>query len=153
MYAELEDNLTLLGVTAVEDRLQDGVSETIEKIRHAGIAVWVLTGDKVQTAINISLSAGAASTLLQLCVCVSACFLYSCCQTALALPTHPTRFVACVVLVCPLFSNPLLSSFLPPPQKKGHFESNQTQLKAVGISDPKQCEATFKSFLRKVHAS
>ncbi|EGD82884.1 hypothetical protein PTSG_12035 [Salpingoeca rosetta] len=58
LYNKLETNLTLLGVTAVEDRLQDGVPDTIVKIREAQIALWVLTGDKVQTAINISISAG-----------------------------------------------------------------------------------------------
>eukprot|EP00043_Microstomoeca_roanoka_P007675 m.74086 g.74086 ORF g.74086 m.74086 type:complete len:1280 (-) comp13926_c0_seq1:27-3866(-) len=58
IYESIEKGMTLLGVTAVEDRLQDGVPETIVKIRQAGIAMWVLTGDKVQTAINISISAG-----------------------------------------------------------------------------------------------
>eukprot|EP00049_Salpingoeca_infusionum_P018794 m.358787 g.358787 ORF g.358787 m.358787 type:complete len:1200 (+) comp18288_c0_seq1:276-3875(+) len=58
VYAELEVHLKLLGVTAVEDRLQDGVPEAMSLIRQAGINLWVLTGDKVQTAVNISLSAG-----------------------------------------------------------------------------------------------
>ncbi|KAI8840520.1 hypothetical protein BC829DRAFT_420794 [Chytridium lagenaria] len=50
---EIEQNLMLLGATAIEDRLQDGVPETIEKLRRAGIKVWMLTGDKTETAINI----------------------------------------------------------------------------------------------------
>ncbi|KAJ1560499.1 hypothetical protein HK405_006880 [Cladochytrium tenue] len=50
---EIECNLILLGVTAIEDRLQDGVPETIEKLRRANIRVWMLTGDKTETAINI----------------------------------------------------------------------------------------------------
>ncbi|CAI4644718.1 BGP_1a_G0041740.mRNA.1.CDS.1 [Saccharomyces cerevisiae] len=54
--AEIEDGLNLLGVTAIEDKLQDGVSEAIEKIRRAGIKMWMLTGDKRETAINIGYS-------------------------------------------------------------------------------------------------
>ena len=50
--------MTLIGSTAIEDRLQDCVADTIKFIREAGVQVWVLTGDKVGTAINIGLSAG-----------------------------------------------------------------------------------------------
>lgn len=50
----LEQNLELVGASAVEDKLQDGVPETIEKMRQAGIKVWMLTGDKRETAINIA---------------------------------------------------------------------------------------------------
>ncbi|KAI9218609.1 hypothetical protein BC828DRAFT_388135 [Blastocladiella britannica] len=53
---ELEQNLVLLGATAIEDKLQDQVPETIEKLMSAGIKVWVLTGDKVETAIQIGFS-------------------------------------------------------------------------------------------------
>uniref|UniRef100_A0A7S4QNF9 Phospholipid-transporting ATPase n=1 Tax=Alexandrium monilatum TaxID=311494 RepID=A0A7S4QNF9_9DINO len=58
MADELETGrpLDLLGATAIEDRLQDNVPETIEQLRAAGICVWVLTGDKVETAISIALS-------------------------------------------------------------------------------------------------
>ncbi|KAI9217580.1 hypothetical protein BC828DRAFT_252781 [Blastocladiella britannica] len=49
----LETNLTLLGATAIEDRLQDGVPTTIEALHQAGIHVWMLTGDKAETAISI----------------------------------------------------------------------------------------------------
>ena len=56
VYAEIEDDLEFLGVTAIEDRLQEGVPETIKSLREAGLAVWVLTGDKLQTAIEISRS-------------------------------------------------------------------------------------------------
>lgn len=52
----IECNLTLLGATAIEDRLQEGVPEAIESLRQAGIKVWVLTGDKQETAISIGLS-------------------------------------------------------------------------------------------------
>ncbi|KAG2451812.1 hypothetical protein HYH02_003588 [Chlamydomonas schloesseri] len=52
----IEKDMDLLGATAVEDKLQDGVPEAIEKLLAAGIGVWVLTGDKVETAISIALS-------------------------------------------------------------------------------------------------
>lgn len=54
--AEIEDDLSLLGTTAIEDKLQEGVGESIEKIRRAGIKMWMLTGDKRETAINIGYS-------------------------------------------------------------------------------------------------
>uniref|UniRef100_A0A8C6S4T8 Phospholipid-transporting ATPase n=1 Tax=Neogobius melanostomus TaxID=47308 RepID=A0A8C6S4T8_9GOBI len=50
----LETNLTLLGATGILDRLQEEVSETIEAIQRAGVKVWILTGDKQETAINIA---------------------------------------------------------------------------------------------------
>lgn len=53
---ELENKLTLLGCTAIEDKLQNGVPEAIEKLRRAGIKMWMLTGDKRETAINIGYS-------------------------------------------------------------------------------------------------
>ena len=49
---ELERNLRLLGATAIEDRLQDGVPETIADLKRAGIKIWVATGDKMETAIG-----------------------------------------------------------------------------------------------------
>ena len=54
--AKVETNLQLLGATAIEDKLQDGVSEAIDKLRRAGIKLWMLTGDKRETAINIGYS-------------------------------------------------------------------------------------------------
>ncbi|EPQ57895.1 phospholipid-translocating P-type ATPase [Gloeophyllum trabeum ATCC 11539] len=53
---ELEYDLRLLGATAIEDRLQDGVPETIADLKRAGIKVWVATGDKLETAIAIGYS-------------------------------------------------------------------------------------------------
>lgn len=50
---ELEKGLKLLGATAIEDQLQEGVPECIERLQRAGIKIWVLTGDKLETAINI----------------------------------------------------------------------------------------------------
>jgi len=52
----IECHLNLLGATGIEDKLQEGVPETIESLRQAGIKVWVLTGDKQETAISIGLS-------------------------------------------------------------------------------------------------
>ncbi|XP_031722586.1 phospholipid-transporting ATPase VD [Anarrhichthys ocellatus] len=50
----LETNLTLLGTTGIVDRLQEEVPDTIEALQRAGIKVWILTGDKKETAINIA---------------------------------------------------------------------------------------------------
>jgi len=52
----IENQLWLIGGTAIEDRLQDGVPESISLLGQAGIKLWVLTGDKVETAINIGFS-------------------------------------------------------------------------------------------------
>lgn len=56
-FTRLESNLVLLGATGIEDRLQEGVPETIVALRAAGISIWVLTGDKPETAINVAYSA------------------------------------------------------------------------------------------------
>ncbi|GJP56681.1 hypothetical protein CLOM_g15736 [Closterium sp. NIES-68] len=58
---EIEQGLTLVGATAVEDKLQQGVPEAIDRLAQAGIKIWVLTGDKLETAINI----GFACSLLR----------------------------------------------------------------------------------------
>ncbi|SCU96405.1 LAMI_0F06436g1_1 [Lachancea mirantina] len=52
----IEQDLTLIGATAIEDKLQDGVPDTIHTLQEAGIKVWVLTGDRQETAINIGMS-------------------------------------------------------------------------------------------------
>ncbi|XP_062516349.1 phospholipid-transporting ATPase ID-like isoform X2 [Corticium candelabrum] len=56
VYEEIETDMTLLGATAVEDKLQDGVPSTIARLASASIKIWVLTGDKEETAINIGFS-------------------------------------------------------------------------------------------------
>eukprot|EP00040_Diaphanoeca_grandis_P017304 m.90042 g.90042 ORF g.90042 m.90042 type:complete len:1189 (-) comp26359_c0_seq1:156-3722(-) len=56
VYRSVESGLTLVGCSAIEDKLQDGVPETIAKLKEAGIKVWVLTGDKQLTAIEIGKS-------------------------------------------------------------------------------------------------
>ena len=53
---ELEHSFELVGTTAIEDKLQDDVGRTIYDLKRAGIQLWVLTGDKVETAINIGFS-------------------------------------------------------------------------------------------------
>ena len=55
---EIERDLDFLGVTAIEDKLQEEVPETIMELKSAGIHVWMLTGDKEETAMNIAYSCG-----------------------------------------------------------------------------------------------
>ena len=57
VYEQIERDMVLLGATAIEDKLQDGVPETIASLAEANIKLWVLTGDKQETAINIGFSA------------------------------------------------------------------------------------------------
>ncbi|KAJ6696313.1 putative PHOSPHOLIPID-TRANSPORTING ATPASE [Salix koriyanagi] len=52
----MEKDLILVGATAVEDKLQKGVPQCIDKLAQAGLKIWVLTGDKMETAINIGYS-------------------------------------------------------------------------------------------------
>jgi phospholipid-translocating ATPase len=64
----IERELTLLGGTAIEDRLQEGVPDTIALLAEAGIKLWVLTGDKVETAINIGFSCNLLNNDMELIV-------------------------------------------------------------------------------------
>ncbi|KAL8098792.1 hypothetical protein AgCh_031494 [Apium graveolens] len=69
----MEKDLILLGATAVEDKLQKGVPQCVDKLAQAGLKIWVLTGDKMETAINI----GFACSLLrrgmkQICIAANA---------------------------------------------------------------------------------
>lgn len=66
--SSIEKDLILLGGTAIEDRLQDGVPECIQLLGKAGIKLWVLTGDKVETAINIGFSCNLLQNTMQLLV-------------------------------------------------------------------------------------
>lgn len=54
--ANIECSIHLLGATGIEDKLQDGVPEAIEALRQANIKVWILTGDKQETAISTGYS-------------------------------------------------------------------------------------------------
>lgn len=56
VVVQLEKNLKLLGLTGVEDRLQESVEQSLENLRNAGVKIWMLTGDKIETAISISIS-------------------------------------------------------------------------------------------------
>uniref|UniRef100_A0A8C1S061 ATPase phospholipid transporting 8B5a n=1 Tax=Cyprinus carpio TaxID=7962 RepID=A0A8C1S061_CYPCA len=56
LYEEIEKDMMLIGATAIEDKLQDGVAQTIEQLTKAEIKIWVLTGDKQETAENIGYS-------------------------------------------------------------------------------------------------
>lgn len=62
----IERDLFLLGATAIEDKLQEGVPDTIYTLQQAGIKVWVLTGDRQETAINIGLSCRLISESMSL---------------------------------------------------------------------------------------
>ena len=53
-----EKNLTLLGITGVEDELQNEIAESVKNFRDAGIKFWMITGDKGPTAKTISLTTG-----------------------------------------------------------------------------------------------
>lgn len=60
--SEIEQGLYLLGATALEDKLQQGAPDAIAQLRRAGIKIWILTGDKLQTAIEIGFSCNLLST-------------------------------------------------------------------------------------------
>ncbi|XP_037914217.1 probable phospholipid-transporting ATPase IA isoform X4 [Hermetia illucens] len=62
----IENNLMLLGATAIEDKLQEGVPDTIAALLKADIYIWVLTGDKQETAINIGYSCKLISQTMDL---------------------------------------------------------------------------------------
>ncbi|KAF2078368.1 hypothetical protein CYY_000352 [Polysphondylium violaceum] len=64
----IERNLFLIGATAIEDKLQEGVPETIDTLLTAGIKIWVLTGDKQETAINIGFSCQLLNQQMELLV-------------------------------------------------------------------------------------
>jgi phospholipid-translocating ATPase len=57
----LETDLELLALTGVEDKLQDDVKSTLELMRNAGLKIWMLTGDKIETATNIAVSSKLVS--------------------------------------------------------------------------------------------
>ncbi|ORY37234.1 phospholipid-translocating P-type ATPase [Rhizoclosmatium globosum] len=65
----IEKDLILLGATAIEDKLQDGVPDTIHTLANAGIKLWVLTGDRQETAINIGFSCKLLTEEMTILVC------------------------------------------------------------------------------------
>uniref|UniRef100_A0A3Q3ICE6 Phospholipid-transporting ATPase n=1 Tax=Monopterus albus TaxID=43700 RepID=A0A3Q3ICE6_MONAL len=66
VYEQIEKDLMLIGATAIEDKLQDGVPETIAKLANANIKIWVLTGDKKETAENIGYSCSLLTDDMQI---------------------------------------------------------------------------------------
>lgn len=60
VQSDIERDMNLLALTGVEDKLQANVHETLEKLKHAGIRIWMLTGDKVETATCIAVSSRLA---------------------------------------------------------------------------------------------
>mgnify|MGYP000880086775 CR=1 FL=1 len=54
----LEQDMDFLGITGVEDKLQDDINDSIESLRNAGIKIWMLTGDKVETAKCVAVACG-----------------------------------------------------------------------------------------------
>jgi phospholipid-translocating ATPase len=56
--SKIEQGFAAVGVTAVEDELQDDAQDTLKSLRDAHVKVWMLTGDKLETAINIGYSSG-----------------------------------------------------------------------------------------------
>ncbi|KAM3936525.1 phospholipid-transporting ATPase IK-like [Leptodactylus fuscus] len=66
VYDDMENNLQLLGATAIEDKLQDGVPETIQLLKDGNMKVWMLTGDKQETAVNIAFSCNLLSNDMEI---------------------------------------------------------------------------------------
>ncbi|XP_068090074.1 phospholipid-transporting ATPase IK-like isoform X2 [Hyperolius riggenbachi] len=66
VYEDLECNLQLLGATAIEDKLQKGVPETIQLLKDGNMKIWMLTGDKQETAVNIAYSCNIISSDMQI---------------------------------------------------------------------------------------
>lgn len=66
LIAELEGDLTLVGVSAIEDKIQEGAPETLQKLREAGVKVWMLTGDRPDTATNVAHSVRLITTEMRL---------------------------------------------------------------------------------------
>ncbi|KAH6793231.1 ATPase E1-E2 type family protein / haloacid dehalogenase-like hydrolase family protein [Perilla frutescens var. hirtella] len=68
----MEKDLILVGATAVEDKLQKGVPQCIDKLAQAGLKIWVLTGDKMETAINIGFSCSLLRQgMKQICITIN----------------------------------------------------------------------------------
>jgi phospholipid-translocating ATPase len=63
---QLEMGMELLGITGVEDMLQEDIASTIDTLRNAGICIWMLTGDKVETAQCIAISTGLKGPLQEM---------------------------------------------------------------------------------------
>ncbi|WUR02579.1 putative phospholipid-transporting ATPase (DRS2) [Vairimorpha necatrix] len=62
-FKKLEKNLEYIGTTFIEDELQDEVKETIEMLKEAGIKIWMITGDKKETALSCAIDSGLMTNL------------------------------------------------------------------------------------------
>jgi len=71
MFDRMEQGLAYVGSTAIDDKLQVGVPQTIAKVIEANIRVWVLTGDKQETAIEIGKSCKLIQEDMELCILTS----------------------------------------------------------------------------------
>lgn len=71
----IESDLILIGSTAIEDKLQDGVPACIDTLQRAGIKIWVLTGDKIETAINIAYGESASNGASFFCILIILCMI------------------------------------------------------------------------------
>jgi phospholipid-transporting ATPase len=69
VVARMEKDLSFVGLTAVEDRLQDGVPDAIKTLKSAGSRLWVLTGDKTETAVEIAYSCALFTETTKLAYC------------------------------------------------------------------------------------
>ena len=73
MAERVERDLKIVGITAIEDKLQDKVAECISALHKAKIKLWVLTGDKLETAINIGFSCKVGTEALSPVAAVVSC--------------------------------------------------------------------------------
>ena len=58
VYSEIERNLTVIGASALEDTLAEDCAETIEDLQSAGMKVWMLTGDRLETSMSVAKASG-----------------------------------------------------------------------------------------------
>lgn len=65
-HDQLESNIRMLGATAVEDRLQEDVPSTIADLKYAGISIWLLTGDKLETALAVACASRLVDDTMEL---------------------------------------------------------------------------------------
>uniref|UniRef100_A0A8C7G8S7 Phospholipid-transporting ATPase n=1 Tax=Oncorhynchus kisutch TaxID=8019 RepID=A0A8C7G8S7_ONCKI len=101
LYEEIEKGLLLLGSTAVEDKLQDGVPQTIEQLSKADIKIWVLTGDKQETAENIGYSCNMLREEM------NEVFIVTCSNTSRIVPIfHEQSFITFLLPIPPHLTLP-----------------------------------------------
>ncbi|RWW81255.1 hypothetical protein BHE74_00010387 [Ensete ventricosum] len=97
--SSVENNLQILGASGIEDKLQQGVPEAIKSLRQAGLRVWVLTGDKQETAISIGYSC-TGSARVPLALIIDGTSLVHILETELEEKLFKIATVCDVVLCC-----------------------------------------------------